>query len=89
MAGYTYTVKVTARYDSNMAVAANDDPLTLLVNEAGDGAGIADDRDASVTTTIIVHVPTVAESTTFKLILQRWSMENLSLALVGTEITIP
>ena len=67
-AGSTYTVKVTARYDSNMAVAANDDPLTLLVNEAGvDPLVISDDRNASVTTTITVHVPTVAASTTFQI----------------------
>ena len=66
-AGSTYTVKVTARYDSNMAVAANDDPLTLDVNEAGPVATtINDDLDASITTTIIVHVPTVAASTIFQ-----------------------
>ena len=65
-AGHTYTVKVTARYDTNITVAATDDTTTIDVDEAGGTPAADDDRDGSTSSTVTVHVPTVQAATTFQ-----------------------
>ena len=62
-AGVTYTIEITARYDTDLSVAAVDDPSTTGVNEAGgDATATNDDLDGVKTATVTLTVPSVTPS---------------------------
>ena len=70
--GATYKVKLIAVYDTNRAVAAEDNAATTDVYEDGrDDSGVADaaagnDHDGQLRTTITIHVPDVVSSLIFQ-----------------------